>query len=135
MSRPVRSTPFITTVSLLLLAGGCGAGSDSARIEPPPLPTYEGRVIVGFERTEFHPCGTRLTDPGWWVTGGERIQRYIDESARPPINGLRTLFVEVEGQLTEPGSYGRNGEYTRQLTITRTYTILDIDAGADGCLN
>jgi hypothetical protein len=127
------------TFLLLLLGGsnsGCGGGG-SSQVEPP---TYEGRFVVanGTRSASFQLCGETATDPAWLITGDTaRIYRFIDETApySPGHNGVRTLFVEVSGDLSPVGHYGPDGAYERELHLTETYTILDVDNGADGCFS
>jgi hypothetical protein len=119
---------------LLLVAGG--ACREAAYLPNGECPTgkppanaaaqFRGYVRLGPEQVSFQPCGATWTHR-WWLTGGgagwELAQCILDSQ---PLCDLGTMpcelqeaYVEMDADLSAPGSFGHMGAYEKAIRATR----------------
>ena len=79
---------------------------------------FSGRYTVGFETSQFVPCGK---DEKWWVTGD--LSAINAKMKTSPGGEMQTFFVRVMGSVTPPGRYGHLGAYKRKLTVARVIRV------------
>jgi hypothetical protein len=89
-------------------------------------PPYSERTVrlrgyyhAGFEFSAFEPCGAEALNLSKnTFSGSNYIWVELHDSVRPTLEDDTIYFVEVEGVLKGPGSYGHMGGGDYQLTIT-----------------
>jgi hypothetical protein len=107
---------------LLIFAVGCAHGAPAT-----DKPSYRGYVRLGPDQASFQVCGAPRTKR-WWLVGTigtegwKQVSAILD--AQPGCDGeapchLQEAYVELDGKLSAPGSYGPLGMYERQLDPTR----------------
>lgn len=105
--------------------GGTSTTKTPDSTAPDESGEYAGHYSVGFEVSEFVPCGS---DESWWLVGTAELVSQVqgDEPGGTPTT---PVFVRVRGELSDPGSYGHLGAYDRQLTVTE---VVEVGSGG-GC--
>ena len=75
---------------------------------------FSGRYTVGFETSEFIPCGKQER---WWLEGN--LSALNTKLEKKPRGTMQTLFVRLAGTVSSPGRYGHLGRYQRKFTVER----------------
>ena len=91
---------------LILLAFACSLSAAERR--------FSGRYTVGFETSEFIPCGK---EERWWLEGN--LSALNAKLEKKPRGTMQTLFVRLTGTASPAGRYGHLGRYQRKFTVTR----------------
>jgi hypothetical protein len=111
-------------LAALLLAGAFGCAHKSPKAEKP---IYKGYVRLGPEQVSFQPCGEPRAKR-WWLAetqgheGWKEVAAVLDAQPECDLGKacqLQQAYVEIEGKLSPPGSYGQMGMYERQITPIR----------------
>ena len=127
--------------ALLCLAAASVLGLTACHSRPPDFghagrsATSRGLFFAGAELQSFTPCGADVT---WWWTKAYpndpdwlKVDDLFDDSCdsdEDPYCGL--VYMEVDGSVSEPGRYGHNGQYEREIMVSRVYyASLTIPAG------
>jgi hypothetical protein len=77
---------------------------------------YRGCYTGGFEMSAFTPLGTR---ENWW-TKWDTSTAMLEVAAGTAGRGVwPTLFVVLQGRVSEEGRYGHMGQYSRQIAVSR----------------
>lgn len=90
-----------------------------------PNARYRGRWLdFVAERRAFIPCGDDFTLQGWWLPAPREAPGYehvaqLREAFAPEIPN--SIYVELDGELSEPGEWGHEGAYSQQLVVTQIY--------------
>lgn len=99
---------MLETIAVSCVAG-CAAPTSAQR--------FEGFYSWGFEESVFEPC---TGDDRWWVVNDHELVTRYQEVAE---NDYEQVYATVRGLLSESGSYGHGGEYSRQLEVTDVETV------------
>jgi len=103
------------TFPILLGVLACCAACCAHTPQWPSSGVYRGTYLLGDERSDFTPEGTRER---WWLSGDtEAITSRMGVLGNP-------VFVSVEGQLSQRGKFGHLGAYRRELRVTRVIEVL-----------
>ena len=89
-----------------------------AVIEPNQL--HEGYASFGFEVSAFTPLAS---DERWWVVGEAPYQDLRDRYGELTSNPYAEIYVEIRGDVSEPGRHGHLGAYTRTIRVTEVVTV------------
>lgn len=68
---------------------------------------FEGTYYQKFERSDFRPSGTKET---WWLAGRAPCRQ--DPVSNRPYD---LVYVKVQATLSDEGSHGHLGSYSRQI--------------------
>ena len=72
---------------------------------------FAGTYYLRFERSDFRPTGTKET---WWFQG--KVPCTPDPASNRPYS---LVYIEVHATLSDEGSFGHLGSYSRQITPTQ----------------
>ena len=78
--------------------------------ERPSSGKFSGRYVHGVEISRFTPEGSTEK---WWLDGRIPCLPPGDSTA----TGVTLVYLELDGQLSPPGSYGPLGAYSRELQV------------------
>ncbi len=88
---------------------------------PPQPELHQGFFGYGFETSSFRPCNA---NEAWWVQGeGDIMQGLLAQYDAVAPQPYGEVYVELRGTLSEPGTYGHLGAYTREFTVTEVVSV------------
>lgn len=108
-------------ILLAILCCSCAHQKESQSVSE----TFKGYFTKGFEISVFAPVGERQL---WWVTGEVNPLLRAVTSEDGLVGG--TVYTEIIGTLSSPGSYGHLGAYNREIIVQRVLSIQKAEQGA-----
>jgi hypothetical protein len=109
----------IVVVAIVVVGSPAIAGWFGAEIAQPGVPkAYHGHYTFRREVSAFKPCDL---DERWWVDDGSGALREHLTAPDGSVGGER--YVEVEGIVSERGSFGHLSAYDRQLEIQKVLLV------------
>lgn len=83
---------------------------------------YVGKYIIGFESSDFIPCGT---SEHWWLEGPaeQKITESLASKKEEHFLSYEPIYIKVTGSLSKPGKWGHMGAYNRKIIATQLHTI------------
>lgn len=101
----------LVALGTALVVGSCDARHP---ITPNVSKVFQGHYTKRFEIDSFRPCGQ---DEDWWVKHETDALIRAVTNANGMVGG--ELYVEVEGTVSDRGSYGHLGAYDREIRVSK----------------
>lgn len=85
---------------------------------------YRGHYTLGFEASDFVPCGVKDRREGnWWVEVLAQARRGLRWGEGDDAGNAARYYVRWRGVLSPPGRYGHMSAGDHQLAVTRVFEV------------
>lgn len=81
---------------------------------------FRGRYVVGFEESEFRPCGDSISA---WARLGPAAMDSAPKWPKPNHKYYSRFYVEWEGTLRGPWTYGHMGVASYEMAVERVRVV------------
>jgi hypothetical protein len=111
---------FMTVLRVFIFGVGLAAASCSTSrgIPAGTRTVFRGHYESRFEVDSFRPCGR---NERWWVR--HETDELVRAVTHPDGTFGGEVYAELEGTVTDRGTYGHLGAYDRELTVLKVVHV------------